>query len=334
MLKNSNRKVLLIAIVMITVGIIFSLGKSYAYFKTSITGSNITLGVGKITHSLNNDVKLVPSESRVINLIVQSNDDVASKYQVYYKSDDDLTDVLVGYANDSIDLPSGEIIAKGRKTIFIVLKNNSLNNISIELGVRGGLINKPIEDIILENNEYRVEKQINKELEQIKSPSQLHTFYKESFSSTATSNNILLGKTAFINGAKVTGTMTNNGGVNILLQQGESYTIPEGYYDGTGKIETDFLIGENILSIPWEKSNTITYMPNWKIYKKLYLTYHESVPGYSYCVRTYNYDGTWINHYTSWGSGAYPIEVVKNNDGTLTFKGTSKTGWLTIIPYN
>ena len=52
----------------------------------------------------------------------------------------------------------------------------------------------------------------------------------------ATANQILSGKTAWVKGKKVTGTMPNRGAVNQTLNAGGSYTIPEGYHNGKGKI--------------------------------------------------------------------------------------------------
>jgi len=156
MSKNSNKKVIIIAVIMIVMGLIFSLSKSYAYFETSIAGSNVTMGVGRLIHSLNSDVKLQNGEKKQIDLIVKSNDDIASKYQVYYKSRNDLTGVSVGYSQDSTDLPSGEIEGKGVRNITIVLENNSSNEVSIEIGVRGGLVNNSVEDIVLEEGENRI----------------------------------------------------------------------------------------------------------------------------------------------------------------------------------
>jgi len=52
----------------------------------------------------------------------------------------------------------------------------------------------------------------------------------------ATANQILSGRTAWVKGKKVTGTMANRGAVNQTLNAGGSYTIPEGYHNGNGKI--------------------------------------------------------------------------------------------------
>lgn len=53
---------------------------------------------------------------------------------------------------------------------------------------------------------------------------------------TATAANILSGKTAYVNGSKLTGTMTNNGAVSKTMTANGSYTIPAGYHNGSGKV--------------------------------------------------------------------------------------------------
>ena len=58
---------------------------------------------------------------------------------------------------------------------------------------------------------------------------------------TAVAANILTGKTAWVNGEKVTGTMTDNGAVTSTLNAGGSYTIPAGYHNGSGKVTASTL---------------------------------------------------------------------------------------------
>lgn len=70
--------------------------------------------------------------------------------------DNDLTNVLVGYANTSVDLPSGDIETGTEKNVKVVIKNNSDVEVTIKIGVRGGLPTNAVEDIILEEGEYRI----------------------------------------------------------------------------------------------------------------------------------------------------------------------------------
>lgn len=57
---------------------------------------------------------------------------------------------------------------------------------------------------------------------------------------TATTSEILSGKTAYNKGAKITGDMPNNGAVNgSITEKTATYTIPHGYHDGSGKVQID-----------------------------------------------------------------------------------------------
>ncbi len=63
------------------------------------------------------------------------------------------------------------------------------------------------------------------------------TYDANTSDATAVASEILLGKTAYKNGAKLTGTMPNNGAVagTISTKTGQ-YTVPQGYHDGSGKV--------------------------------------------------------------------------------------------------
>ena len=56
----------------------------------------------------------------------------------------------------------------------------------------------------------------------------------------ASASEILLGKTAYVNGNKLTGTMPNNGAVSGEIDDVSTpYTVPAGYHDGSGTVSVD-----------------------------------------------------------------------------------------------
>lgn len=69
---------------------------------------------------------------------------------------------------------------------------------------------------------------------------------------TAAVAEILIGKTAYVRGAKIAGTMPNNGAVSgEITNKDDDYIISQGYHDGSGKIgianaEKEKLIPANI----------------------------------------------------------------------------------------
>lgn len=67
-----------------------------------------------------------------------------------------------------------------------------------------------------------------------------NTYDSDTSDATAAASEILLSKTAYARGAKLTGTMPNNGAVDgtIAAVAGE-YTVPQGYHDGSGKVAID-----------------------------------------------------------------------------------------------
>lgn len=66
------------------------------------------------------------------------------------------------------------------------------------------------------------------------------TFDVDSTDADAAVAEILLGKTAYARGSKLTGTMPNNGAVDLKITTvAQEVTVPQGYHDGSGKVSID-----------------------------------------------------------------------------------------------
>ena len=231
---NFNRKHVIIfgLLIIILLATIFLIRNTYGYYQENLElKDSLEMTVATLSYGLNEEYKVVvPAKEEVrVPISVMGLNSKETKYQMYYRSSNDLTNVIIGYASYSSNLPSGDLMIGESKQVSLILKNNGDSEATLFIGVKGGYQNNRVEDILLGNGEIRITNRIES---------------VEVSEDMATSEDILAGKKAWVNGNQITGEMVNRGTVNQTLKAGGSYTIPEGYHDGKGVINSASLASQ------------------------------------------------------------------------------------------
>lgn len=146
------------------------------------------------------------------------------------------------------------------------------------------------------------------------------TFDADTSDATATAAEILTGKTAYKAGAKITGTMPNQGSKTLnVAKKGTAVTIPMGFHDGSGKAQLDpteaaKLIPENlrdgvtVFGVTGAMSGTEGASPQAKTVTPTFAT-QEITP-----------DSPDYNYLSSVTVNAIPVTEIENDAGGITLK--------------
>jgi len=151
------KKMLILIILGSIVGICITFSLSYAWFKKQIeTGTKVTLSVGNLTYQIlqedveNNRIIIPANDDIKITIKVKSNQEIVTNYGVFYNFETELTDeekqkVKVYNYIESVKKAEDSILENGENTIELIITNTLHQEITITLGITGGLINNSLE---------------------------------------------------------------------------------------------------------------------------------------------------------------------------------------------
>lgn len=155
-------------------------------------------------------------------------------------------------------------------------------------------------------------------------------------SGTATAARILSGRTAWVNGSKLTGTMTDRGAISQKLAANGSYTVPAGWHNGSGKV-TQSLTTQGAKNVtPTTTNQTACAASRWTTGSIVILGSSALVAGnIKKGVKIFNVTGTWVGptdatvgFSTYYSTNVCNTSKVERRDGfvnkdILNFNGTT-----------
>lgn len=148
---------------------------------------------------------------------------------------------------------------------------------------------------------------------------------------TATAENILSGKTAYVNDEKVTGTMPDNGAKTASLNCGESYTIPKGYHNGSGVIRANSAGSQNLIKATIDGVQVTSDL-------KLKLYNHMEIDNGQFAPPVYSYEsGTMLvynNEIHALNPNGYNGYHYKYNGSTWIKITSSAPNFVSVVVYN
>lgn len=143
-----RKKIIYIGLILIMTVLISVMCFSYAFFTNkSEQHGKLNIVAGTLNYKIessslvNNAITVAANQSATIEIKITSLNNIESKYQLYYISNNE--DVEVGYGSNN-DLPTGTISPALSKNIQVTVDNKSTSSATVTFGVQGGFINNTL----------------------------------------------------------------------------------------------------------------------------------------------------------------------------------------------
>lgn len=152
--------------------------------------------------------------------------------------------------DEMIEILQEQIEDLKSQILELTKENEELQEEIADLNTQIDELNKQIEDLKEQLQEKDIEiadlkEQITDKQNQINNlQKQLDDLNSKLNQTTAAASHILKDYKAYSKGQLLTGTMANNGAVNATLNAGQSYTVPAGYHNGSGKVTANSLASQ------------------------------------------------------------------------------------------
>lgn len=158
-IKKQGKYNLILIVFIICILVITSLYQTFSLYSES---EGVTTVNGLDTYSFIlgdnsyiNSTTISPGSSKYIDMTISNSSDTPLKYSLYY-STFDTNNIIIGYKENTKDLPSGTILEKDKKYVTIKISNYSNVDANVDFGVKFGFINGG--ELILDEYEFFIDK--------------------------------------------------------------------------------------------------------------------------------------------------------------------------------
>lgn len=145
----NKSKFMYLGIILLVIIVVTTICFSYGFFTAKLEkNGRLNVVAGTLNYKLesleltNNTINIDANTIKVIDVDIISLNDIDSKYILYYETNND--DVQVVYDVNSASLPEGVINFGEKKTVTVIIKNNTDMPTNINFKIVGGLVNREL----------------------------------------------------------------------------------------------------------------------------------------------------------------------------------------------